>query len=52
MHIFRFETGKIAELWDFGQPVPENPVAKTGCSDSTTGSDLFFADRTLNKMKY
>lgn len=24
MHIFRFEGGRIAELWDFGQPVPED----------------------------
>jgi predicted SnoaL-like aldol condensation-catalyzing enzyme len=26
MHIFRFENGRIAELWDLGQPVPtESP---------------------------
>ena len=26
MHLFRFEDGKIVELWDFGQPVPaESP---------------------------
>ena len=24
VHIFRFEAGRIAELWDIGQPVPEN----------------------------
>jgi predicted SnoaL-like aldol condensation-catalyzing enzyme len=30
MHIFRFENGKIAELWDFGQPVPENIVNGNG----------------------
>ena len=30
MHIFRFEAGKIAELWDFGQPVPENPINENG----------------------
>jgi predicted SnoaL-like aldol condensation-catalyzing enzyme len=30
MHIFRFQAGKIAELWDFGQPVPENPVNENG----------------------
>jgi predicted SnoaL-like aldol condensation-catalyzing enzyme len=23
VHIFRFENGRIAELWDLGQPVPE-----------------------------
>ncbi len=22
MHVFRFENGKIVELWDYGQPVP------------------------------
>jgi len=22
VHIFRFETGKIVELWDLGQPIP------------------------------
>lgn len=26
VHIFRFENGKIAELWDIGQPQP-NPMA-------------------------
>jgi predicted SnoaL-like aldol condensation-catalyzing enzyme len=30
MHIFRFDTGKIAEIWDFGQPVPEEPVNENG----------------------
>ena len=24
MHIFRFENGRIVELWDVGQEVPEN----------------------------
>lgn len=24
MHIFRFENGQIAELWDLGQPVEED----------------------------
>lgn len=24
VHIFRFEDDKIAEFWDFGQPVPED----------------------------
>jgi len=24
VHIFRFENGKIVELWDVGQPVPES----------------------------
>ena len=23
IHIFRFENGRIVELWDLGQPVPE-----------------------------
>ncbi len=23
VHIFRFENGKIIELWDLGQPIPE-----------------------------
>ena len=28
VHIFRFEDGRIAELWDIGQPVPaDNPNA-------------------------
>ena len=28
VHIFRFERGRIAELWDIGQPVPkESPNA-------------------------
>jgi len=30
MHIFRFENGKIAELWDFGQAVPENKINENG----------------------
>lgn len=24
VHIFRFEEGRIAEVWDLGQPVPED----------------------------
>ena len=24
VHIFQFEKGRIVELWDLGQPVPEN----------------------------
>ena len=24
VHIFRFENGKIIEMWDCGQPIPEN----------------------------
>lgn len=30
IHIFRFEGGKIAELWDFGQPVPAEAVNENG----------------------
>ena len=30
MHIFRFEDDKIAELWDFGQAIPENEVNENG----------------------
>jgi predicted SnoaL-like aldol condensation-catalyzing enzyme len=26
VHIFRFENGKIAELWDVGQAVPDGAV--------------------------
>jgi len=30
VHIFRFEGGRIAELWDIGQPVPENSPNEYG----------------------
>ena len=30
VHIFRFENGKIAELWDLGQAVPENSPNENG----------------------
>jgi predicted SnoaL-like aldol condensation-catalyzing enzyme len=30
MHIFRFENEKIAELWDFGQPIPSETVNENG----------------------
>jgi predicted SnoaL-like aldol condensation-catalyzing enzyme len=30
MHIFKFDQGKIIELWDFGQVVPENLVNENG----------------------
>jgi len=30
VHIFRFENGKIVELWDLGQPVPEKSVNENG----------------------
>ncbi len=30
IHIFRFENDKIAELWDFGQEVPEDAVNENG----------------------
>jgi predicted SnoaL-like aldol condensation-catalyzing enzyme len=30
VHIFRFEGDKIAEMWDFGQAIPENMVNENG----------------------
>ena len=30
VHIFRFEDGRIAELWDLGQPVPESSPNENG----------------------
>lgn len=30
VHIFRFEKGKIVELWDLGQPVPEKSPNESG----------------------
>lgn len=30
VHIFRFEHGRIVELWDVGQPIPDNPVNENG----------------------
>jgi predicted SnoaL-like aldol condensation-catalyzing enzyme len=30
VHIFRFENGKIVELWDLGQPVPEKSMNENG----------------------
>jgi predicted SnoaL-like aldol condensation-catalyzing enzyme len=30
VHIFRFENGKIAELWDLGQPVPQESPNQYG----------------------
>lgn len=30
MHIFRFEDGRIVELWDIGQPVPEESPNQYG----------------------
>lgn len=30
VHIFRFEGDRIAELWDFGQPVPEDMPNEDG----------------------
>ncbi len=30
IHIFRFEDGRIVELWDVGQPVPEESPNKYG----------------------
>ncbi|RIW34646.1 nuclear transport factor 2 family protein [Bacillus salacetis] len=30
IHIFRFEHGRIVELWDIGQGIPENSPNKNG----------------------
>jgi len=30
VHIFRFEGGRIAELWDLGQPIPEDSPNENG----------------------
>jgi len=30
VHIFRFEDGRIAELWDIGQPIPETSSNENG----------------------
>lgn len=30
VHIFRFENGRIVELWDLGQPVPEESLNQYG----------------------
>lgn len=30
VHIFGFENGKIVELWDLGQPIPEKSLNKNG----------------------
>jgi predicted SnoaL-like aldol condensation-catalyzing enzyme len=30
VHLFRFEDGRVAELWDVGQPVPETMVNELG----------------------
>jgi len=30
VHIFRFEDGRIAELWDLGQAIPEETVNANG----------------------
>ena len=30
VHIFRFEAGRIVELWDLGQPVPEKSPNQHG----------------------
>lgn len=30
IHIFRFEEDKIAEMWDFGQAVPEDIINENG----------------------
>jgi predicted SnoaL-like aldol condensation-catalyzing enzyme len=30
VHLFRFEGDRIAELWDIGQPVPDQPINEKG----------------------
>jgi predicted SnoaL-like aldol condensation-catalyzing enzyme len=30
VHILRFEAGRIAEMWDLGQPIPEDSVNENG----------------------
>lgn len=30
VHIFRFQDGRIVELWDVGQPIPENSPNENG----------------------
>jgi predicted SnoaL-like aldol condensation-catalyzing enzyme len=30
VHIFRFESGRITELWDIGQPVPAESINQFG----------------------
>ena len=30
VHIFRFQEGKIVEMWDIGQPVPEDSPNENG----------------------
>ena len=30
VHIFRFEAGRIVELWDVGQPIPEDSTNELG----------------------
>lgn len=32
VHVFRFEQGRIVELWDLGQPVPEKSPHQYGMS--------------------
>jgi predicted SnoaL-like aldol condensation-catalyzing enzyme len=30
VHIFRFENGRVAELWDLGQPIPDDSPNENG----------------------
>lgn len=41
VHIFLFENGRIVELWDLGQPVPEKMPNSMGCSKGRYQSPIY-----------